>query len=134
MFPERTRVILHRIVLTVVVVLVLGVSAYRMVQLGTKSKRIMARGETRFFTWAHREQDLDTKFRDLRAALGQRRSIELVVHVVPLDERWWEFKCRYYLPGYRVVRIGTAASSPASPLAEAVVSYDGARFSVEELR
>ena len=134
MFPKRTRVVFHRIVLTFVVLFVLCVSGYRLVQLATKSKRIMARGETRFFTWAHREQDLDTKFRDLRAALGQRRSIELVVHVAPFDESWWQFKCRYYLPGYRVVRIGTAASSPASPLTEAVVSYDGARFSVEELR
>lgn len=134
MSPDRTRVIFHRIVLTVVVVFVLCVSGYRMVQLATKSKRIMARGETRFFTWAHREQGLDAKFRDLRAALGQRRSIELVVHVAPFDESWWQFKCRYYLPGYRVVRIGTAASRHPAPLTEAVVSYDGARFSIVELR
>ena len=126
--------ILRRIALTFVVVLVLGVSGYRMVQLAAKSKRIMARGETRFFTWAHREQNLDAKFRDLRAALGRRRSIELVVHVSPFEETWWQIMCRYYLPGYRVVRIGTAASSPPAPFTEAVVSYDGTRFSVEELR
>lgn len=134
MFSERTRAALPRIVLTLVVVFVLCVSGYRMVLLATKSKRIMARGETRFFYWAHREQGLDAKFRDLRAALGGRRSIELVVRIAPFDESWWQFKCRYYLPGYRVVSIGTAPSSPPAPLTEAIVSYDGARFSVEELR
>ncbi|MCM2316059.1 MAG: hypothetical protein NDJ92_13015 [Thermoanaerobaculia bacterium] len=134
MFPERRRALLRRIVLTSIVALVLCVSGYRMVLLAAKSKRIMARGETRFFRWAHREQDIDTKFRDLRAALGGRRSIELVVHVAPFEETWWQIMCRYYLPGYRVVRIGTAVGNPPSPLTEAVVSYDGARFSIVELR
>lgn len=124
--------ILRRIVLTIVVVFVLCVSGYRMVQLATKSKRIMARGETRFFYWAHREQDLDAKFRDLRGALGGRRSIELVVHGTPFEETWWQIMCGYYLPGYRVVRIGTAASRSPSPLTEAIVTYDG--VSIVELR